>query len=136
MTHRKYDGQVDFGEGQVDFAILLAHTKRRNTRFSDGIPKVENQIFLLKSTPADMHVHSGDKPYKCDQCDIGFGRHSHLVRHLLTCRDDQCPIKKPNTHLCEVCKTYFSYKRYLVRHMSVHCGNKPYKCDPTPAWSK
>ncbi|KAJ8960779.1 hypothetical protein NQ318_020073 [Aromia moschata] len=68
-----------------------------------------------------MRRHTGDMPYKCDQCDKGFPR-----RYDLKCHERQHTGEKP--YLCTLCGRSFKTNGKLTRHNRVHTGERPYKC--------
>lgn len=68
-----------------------------------------------------IRIHSGDKPYRCDECDFACGRAIALKRHK-------------NTHTREVmfacthCDYATSQTYNLKVHLRTHSGERPYKC--------
>lgn len=67
------------------------------------------------------HKNTGEKSYKCDECNRLFGRKDHLKRHYLTHTGEK-PYK------CDICNRVFSQKGTLKAHYRVHTGEKPHSC--------
>lgn len=68
-------------------------------------------------------THTGEKPYKCDLCDMSYTVKSTLKIHKRTHTGEK-PYK------CDVCDKYFISAKYRKNHIMWHHSNvRPYVCD-------
>lgn len=65
---------------------------------------------------------TGEKPFKCDQCDFACIQSFDLVKHKFTHSGDK-PYK------CDMCPKQFTRPARLRDHIRTHTGEKPYICD-------
>lgn len=69
-----------------------------------------------------FHFSSGEKPFKCDQCDFACIQSFDLVKHKYTHSGDK-PYK------CDLCTKQFTRPARLRDHMRTHTGEKPFMCE-------
>ena len=67
-------------------------------------------------------MHSGSKPFACDQCEYSNTRRHHLKTHKLTHRG-----KKP--FVCDQCEYSSTQAQALKRHKLKHSGDRPHACN-------
>lgn len=101
------------------------------------------------------HRHSGERPFKCDLCDMAFASQSSFMVHRrihtgekpYACR--LCPAtfrdcgamrnhfltthSTARPHTCEHCGKSFALAVELRRHVRMHTGDTPHLCHLCPA---
>ena len=68
-----------------------------------------------------MRIHSGEKPFSCEQCDYSSTQSQNLKTHKLTHTGE-----KP--FACKQCNYSCSHYSSMKYHMLSHTGEKPFAC--------
>jgi KRAB domain-containing zinc finger protein len=79
---------------------------------------------LANSTELNIHtrIHSKQKPYSCDHCQMNFSIKGNLTSHKRTHTGER-------PYSCCFCPKKFARSDCLIVHKRIHTGEKPYQCD-------
>ncbi|KAB0338526.1 hypothetical protein FD754_024515, partial [Muntiacus muntjak] len=79
--------------------------------------------FFIQYSSLTYHqgIHTGERPYKCKECNIAFIRCSHLTQH------QQIHTGEKAYHCAECGQTFICHSE-LIAHHRIHTGEKLYKC--------
>lgn len=77
----------------------------------------------------DVNKDKVEQTFDCEICKKRFSRKSNFMAHVKRHYNNHTEHAKVKSHLCCMCGKLFSYKTHLIRHLYIHNGERPYKCE-------
>jgi len=106
--------------GSVDH--LAKHSRIHSGEKPYKCRECDKAFSVPQNLTSHMRVHTGDKPYKCSLCDKSFRQSSHLQKHKRYVHSNRRPYD------CRYCGRMFKSSGELKHHVYTHTGAKPYAC--------
>ncbi|XP_060093836.1 zinc finger and SCAN domain-containing protein 30-like [Heteronotia binoei] len=126
---------LECGETFPDAWQLVEHQKTHPRPKRPECPKCGKSFRDLSHVIRHQTVHTGEKPYSCLECGQSFTQKPALSRHLQKHQggfESNTPRQRsPATGKCSQCqecgKSFRDFS-HVLRHQTVHTGEKPHKC--------
>ena len=96
-------------------------SKSQGPQKDDDFHNVSRVISCCQQTDKHIFTHTGEKLFKCDECNKYSNQPQNLRTHWLTHSGEKC-------HQCEQCNKAFSQAAHLNAHLLTHIGERPHKC--------
>ncbi|XP_058146233.1 zinc finger protein 699-like [Dasypus novemcinctus] len=144
LTGRKSYECHESGKAFTNYSSLKHHMRSHSRSNACSWKECEE---VCSSAYLSTHVKTvtGEKPYKCGDCEKGFRCRESLKRHVTTlpgrkpleCKECgkafSCPLffrrhMKSHRTQCEECGKIFTRSSTLTLHKKIHSGDKRYEC--------
>ncbi|KAJ4435195.1 hypothetical protein ANN_23771 [Periplaneta americana] len=118
---------------------LLSHEQEVHGIFSLGPGKEKESLSFPcdvckkefttpKRAAAHMRIHTGERPFQCEQCGSTFRIYQSLMVHRRVVHEGRKVYGNKGLFPCHICRKIFSTKHYRNEHVRIHTGERPYVC--------
>ena len=106
---------------------LVRHTKFKHSTERPNkcpYPYCDYAAVELSRVKKHIGIHTGEKPFQCQQCSYAAPLKTHLKRHESNVHRGEQPYE------CDICHARFTQQGSMVFHRKGHTGDKPkWQCE-------
>lgn len=123
ITDRSFDARSLISYILCNLHLFNMNNINNNNKKNVNTFDINRKVTYILMFQVHKRLHSGVKPYKCEDCGRHFRQWGDLKYHSMSIHSEQRQFQ------CEYCGKDFARKYSLIVHRRIHTGEKNYRCE-------